>query len=340
MDLRTFLRWWFDQLTDLVPRGRRSSARNAVVLSPEGGGVVVAVRRERTTTAIAQLARGKKARLPRRSELPSAVIIQPRPEQVLRKDVTLPATAARHLKRLLTFELERETPFAAEEVFWSFAIKRRSPDGAHLDVEIAMVPRDTLAPVIAIAKEAALPPVAVEIPFEGRVAELVALGNATVLSTRDPWLPRLAVAAAALAMIAAIVPWIAQERALSAIETRIATAQADAIQAAGLRRQIDQIAGRSDFFVTERSRSVGALEALAAVTSALPDDSYLHSLTLRGNRLTLRGYAARSADLIPRLAQSPLFRDPAFQSPVVRGDEDSSESFLIGVELAAAEQGQ
>jgi general secretion pathway protein L len=329
MDVRIFLRWWFDQLAGLAPSflaSPRHGSRAATIVTADGDGVRVAVRSRKTISNIGDL---DAAAALGRARLPAAAIVQPHAQDVLRKHVTLPAAAAGHLRRLLSFELERETPFSADEVYWDFAVMHRSPDGTRLDVEIALVPRDRLAPILAQARSAGLRPTAIELPFASRAPHLVSL-NDTPLTDADPWLPRLAGAAAALALAAAIMPWVAQQYALSAAEERLAVAHTSALQVAALREQVDRLGGRSS------SASGGVLAALAATTDALPDGSYLQALSLHGNRLVLSGYSARAADLIGRFAQAPAFRAPAFQSPVARGGDANVESFVLAVEVVEA----
>lgn len=340
MDVSGFLRWWVDQLADLVPGGLSAGSgrlRDALIVTSRAGRIEVLSRRGGKETPVSLTATDNAARaveLRRRGGSPAATLLRPEAHHGLRKRLSLPAGAARHLRRMLPFELERETPFAANEILWDFAVARRDAQNQRIAVEVALVARDTVAPLAAFAEAAGLKPAGVELSLSDGAARVVPLSGAAV-SAQDRWLPRLAGAAAVLAIAAAAVPWLVQERAIGALEERLAALRAEAREAADLRQEIARLSGRAEFLVAERGRSMGALGALAAATRALPDDSHLQSLALRGDRLTLRGSSPRAADLILRFAEFPSFQDPAFLSPVVRSGDGELESFMIGVNLVA-----
>src|SRR5215510_5679277 len=106
--LREFFAWWFGQLAELLPQGLRRSAPTAVdamVIKPFG--------------PLGRFGLGAKdlAELPRATG--RATVLRLVEQDVLGKTVTLPLAAERELDQVLGFEMDRETPFKAEEIYWN-----------------------------------------------------------------------------------------------------------------------------------------------------------------------------------------------------------------------------
>jgi hypothetical protein len=204
-----------------------------------------------------------------------------------------------------------------------------------LDVELILLPRGSVDPLIEIARTLGLNPAGIEAD-SGGITTLIPLGaraRGQGLDTRRPLMP-LATATAVLAMMAAGTPFALQQWELAKIEARIAEFEPAAIEVANLRQRAGQVAATIDFLTTERNKNGSALTALAAATNGLPDDSYLSAMSMRAGRLTLNGMSPSAAQLIGTLAGMPEFREPAFEAPVTRDSDNELESFTISVALA------
>ena len=101
----------------------------------------------------------------------------------------------------------------------------------------------------------------------------------------------------------------------------------------GLRRRIVANASGANLFAAEAARVGSPLRALAAVTAALPDDTFLTGFTMRERRLSLIGRSAAAARLIGAMSAEPDLRDAAFDAPVTRV-ADRTDLFSIRATLA------
>ena len=342
--MRVFLSWWCGQLAGLLPDfvTRGSSHRtDAAILDLDADAITLLIRSQGTITSIGQssaddaglqeLARTLDAE----KTAPRLVLLRLPPEWVLQKRLSFPIAARRDLKNLLGFEIDRETPFAREEIYWNFAIRRQDQVQGRLEVDLFIVPRRSADPVIEAARRAGLDPAAVEVDAGSRGANLVPLTTETLsahFQSEPPRIPRLA-AAGALALVAIAAPFAYQEWAISSADATIASLEPQAREAAALRQSANQLARTVDFFQKD-GRHGSALTTLAAVTHSLPDDSYLTALTLRGTRLTMSGLSPSAAQLVGLFAHSTLFREPSFDSPVVGSENGDLENFTISVTLA------
>ena len=129
--LREFFSWWCAQLADLLPQELRRSALgagDALVITPIGplgrGVEAVAVdqRHNGKETPLGHFALGAigMADLPRTAG--TTTVLRLGEADVLGKTVSLPLAAERELDQALAFEMDRETPFTAEELYWNHRV--------------------------------------------------------------------------------------------------------------------------------------------------------------------------------------------------------------------------
>ena len=81
---------------------------------------------------------------------------------VLAREVALPLAAEKGLQTALRFEMDRLTPFHADDVFWDCRLLRRDRARSLVLADLAVVPKATVAPVLAALHDAGLEPVALE----------------------------------------------------------------------------------------------------------------------------------------------------------------------------------
>ncbi len=75
------------------------------------------------------------------------------------------------------------------------------------------------------------------------------------------------------------------------------------------------------------------MQALAAVTDALPDDTWVTDLTLHQRQVTLAGQSHEAVRLIGRLSSETALRNPAFTAPVTCSETGRGDLFSVSAEL-------
>jgi len=337
-----FLSWWLEQLAGLLPRpgGALRPAADAVVISPVeplAGGV--------RSVAVGVRRRGRESplgRFPLAGELPGLPDLAGQPavlrlaaSDVLEKTLALPLAAERELDQALAFEMDRETPFTAEELYWNHVVAAVDRQNRRLSVRLSLLPKASLEPLLAALARRGITPTRVEIGETGVGDAFLPLdGNRGRGSRAAARSFRVAAACfAALALAAVAAPFVRQETVLAALDREIAAGKPAAGEAEALRREIDRLAGGAGLIARERGKLGRPLAALAAATRVLPDDTYLTDLELHRNKLTISGRSAVAARLIAALAADRRFRNPAFAAPVTRLGAVRAEVFTITAEV-------
>ena len=348
-----FLAWWGEQLVSLVPgsvRRQISGASKRLVLeyrdaNGRDAGVtmagVVDVRLEEGTSS-GEFGRfpldgrgleGLHALLERTGPLVETVLQLP-PGMILEKTLSLPLAAQRDLGHVVEYELDHETPFAADEVYWAVSVLARDRSRGQLAARLGLVLKRDVDPILRRLQDSGITLTAIIGASDGlrfRLKTRTGAGALFAGSRHTAALPRLVLAATALVILAVTGPFLRQSVGFAITDSRIAALQSNADTAQALRHQIgDAAAGdKSD----PQAVLGNPLVALAAVTDAMPDDTYLTDLTDHHRELILTGESAAAAALIKRLSDSAVLKDPVFAAPVTRDETSGADSFSIKVGL-------
>jgi general secretion pathway protein L len=336
-----FLTWWRQHLLELVPETLRSGANgqsNALVVDADLSGTLAVQRRRRGVEArLGQARIDQPGQLALRALLNQRangepVILRLPASTLLERPVTLPLAAERDPERVLGYEMERLTPFTADEVYWGFAIQSRDRTRNRLLLRLTFVPRAQVNDLIDLLAACAARPDQIEAltpagPRTIRLQHDRPKGRAAVFTGRN-----LAYGLAALAALVVLSPALRQSLDLADAQFRLDAIQPRMHLVDQLRRRIAGAGAGGEAVVTETRRVGDMLGALAAVTDILPDDSYLTEFTMRERKITLSGMSNSAPKLISALSGDPRVKNPAFTAPVTR--ENNHDVFSIRADLA------
>lgn len=261
----------------------------------------------------------------RRSAPPALPVFLRLPQNLLlSRDITLPLTASRDVRTILQFEMDQLTPFSADELFWGVSSQFQDRKQNKLHLRLAIVPRANLAPTLTWLASQKLTPGWIE-HKDGRIP-------LNISTSRPRRQAVLAAACIGLAATCLALPFIRQQLALQEAASLVAARAPAAHIAEKLRAQLAATAsGRA---AIEAARRQGdALQILAALTKALPDDTWLADLSLKSGHLTMDGQSANAAKLIALLSAVPTLRNPSFTAPVTRTNDGKADLFSIRAEV-------
>ncbi len=342
--LAEFFAWWGGQLTDLARHGLRPPGNtpcgarqpDAVLVVPVGDFPACATeielvqRRHGVAAPIGRFALGGAA-LDGAAARRGPVVLSLAAPTVLAREVSLPLAAEQGLQTAIRFEMDRLTPFRPDDLFWDCRILRRDRVRGVLLVDLAVVPKATVAPLLAALRRAGLAPVALEgrLP-DGRLRRIPLAQADPARAARARRLVWLAGAAcAALTLAALATPLLRQSLALQEAEDRIAALRPRMAAVDALRRRL---AGDAGAPAAARAHAGDTLLVLAMLTDLLPDDTFLSMLSLQHGRLRLEGESAAATRLIGALAAESHIRNPGFAAPVLRSDS-GTDVFAIEAEF-------
>lgn len=342
---REFWTWWVGQLADCIPKRWRqlgSASSDALLVAPvrpieEGVETVdVSLRRYGRETPIGQfdVAGSELAALARSTDRPA--VLRLAGADILSKTLTLPLATERELGQVLAFEMDRETPFNAEEVFWSHRVIARDRERAQVSVRLLLAPRASLASVLGPLARVGIVPKRAEIGAGPDQGAYLWLGDDSERGGKGSYVLRSSALAVALALAVAVTatPLMRLSANLTRLDQEIAKGRAAAAEAAKLHQEIDRSVGAADLVETEREAAGHPLVTLAALTRMLPDDTYLSELSQQQHKVTMSGRSSGASRLIALLAAGRELRNPSFSAPVTRIEGARTEAFTITAEVA------
>ncbi|HJP99877.1 MAG TPA: PilN domain-containing protein [Rhodanobacteraceae bacterium] len=339
-----FLRWWGGELTAMLPtRLREWVRRGPEVLWLTADGIRVTVRRARTGTTLANMS----VKLPRnvqREEFARVcsgidpadrrlLLIVPAADVLVRR-LVLPAAAAADPRRVAGYEIDRQTPFQLDQVYYDVRVSGDPAPAGQVALDLYVAPRAGLDPVLERFALIGARPDAVDVQgADGILAGIDLLPAArrprrTYKHRRANW-----VLAAVCVLLAVLVlsQWLDNRRqALAKMETDVETMRAKASQSEQLRGQLSGALAASKFLVQRKSDNPSALVVLDDLTQRLPSTAWLDSLTLDDSGgLDIKGEADKAAALVDKLASSGILQEPKLQGVIQPDPATGKERFEL-----------
>jgi general secretion pathway protein L len=254
------------------------------------------------------------------------------------KSITLPLVAEENLREVLGFEMDRQTPFSLEQVYYDHILSARNSKTSTLSLELVVTPRQYLDELITKLADIGFQLHQVSICRDSGQAEAINLLPEQARKHRPDSARYLNLALGVVVLVlllgAIALPLINKLHVINTLEARaeLATAKAEVIQR--LRAEVEQLGAGSRFLVEKKQATPLALEIIDELTRLLPDDTWINRLDIKGQEVEIQGQSASAAALIPLIESSDRLRNPRFRSPVTQLPGSNNERFHLSAELA------
>jgi general secretion pathway protein L len=257
------------------------------------------------------------------------------PEKLLVKQIQLPFAAEENLRQVLGFEMQRQTPFRAEQVYFNYRVVARRAQSRQLAVQLSVVPRTVVEEVLSpvIDWDLALEEGEGKTEQDDSVFAFVPAGAGR--RATSGFYRVLVIANLALLVAVVAVPMLQQQRYLDQSRARLAEIRAAATTASNLQQRIDQHRARSRYLFAQKVRQPASVELLEELSARLPDDTWLFRIEVRDGKVYLQGTSTRASALIAELENSRFFEDVRFASPVTQDGASGRERFHLSASIVS-----
>ncbi len=249
------------------------------------------------------------------------------------RQIQLPLAAEENLRQVLGFEMQRKTPFRAEQVFFDYRVTARRVESKNIGVQLWLVPRDYVENILnALADWDLVPDLDKGSNKAGvGIFPFVSSDAARAPSSR---LNRLLVALnLALLGCAVAIPLVQQQRQLDQLRARFEEVREAATTASELQQQIDTRSARARYLFGRKSERPASVELLEELSRRLPDDTWLFRVDMRDGKVNLQGTSKRASSLIAALEDSHFLRGASFASPVTQDGNSGRERFHLSASV-------
>ncbi len=273
----------------------------------------------------------------------AAVGIRLASSQCFERRVELPRAARDDVRRMLSFDLERATPFRLAEVYTAHLPAGGPAAKGRQRLRQLIVKRETVEALLAGVRAAGLEPAFVDCwettPAAGLPVDFLKAGEARRSGlARHVTLPRaLTALALVLAGLAFILALSRYDTALAELRARTAKVRAEAAAVRGAQEWAE--AAVADLARLQRMKltQVPTVEILEALSKLLPNSVWLSDLRLEGDTLDINGLAKSGAALPSLFVGSALFTDAALTAPVTLDPREDRERFSLRVRIRPRE---
>jgi general secretion pathway protein L len=262
----------------------------------------------------------------------SRIDILMRPDRVLFRPIEFPRQAADFLDGMIRAQIDRLTPWAANDALFGLT-PPLAVGNERIAFTLAATSQGNIQPLLKLGADLGASSVVglVEVPEAGQGAEPIKLFerqlDAAVRTAFDvPKLLRVGLLGAGIAAAASLV--------LSAYVGGILNTQQQELQQRIAQRRvalrINQTSGSRETELAKRKQTTPAtVIALEAISSVLPDTTYVTELRIEGDKMQVVGVTQDAPSLIKLIEQSPQFTRATFFAPTTRAQNDPGERFHI-----------
>ncbi|MEO5677794.1 MAG: pilus assembly protein PilM, partial [Usitatibacter sp.] len=252
--LATFWRWWTGELAAMVP-DRFARGSRVPVLSIENDEVVLLEPKSaagpaaRVPTAALEAAQARTAVrgvLERAGETRARARLCLSRDEALVRRVSMPAATEENLAQVIGFEMDRLTPFRAEEVYFDQRVLSRDPAAGQVEVQLAVARRDLVDARVARLRELGVSVQGVTVrddPGQGSGAlDLLPTGQRGERESANERLAKLVLMAvvAVLLFVALVLPAWQKRESIIALHPTIAKAKQEAEATDALARTLER----------------------------------------------------------------------------------------------------
>jgi general secretion pathway protein L len=299
---RDGLAWWLEELADAIPVRWRSGARRHAPWTARIGDDG-AMRLWRDGSRV--LSEARPGSSPRRADL----LLQA--DAVLVRRIDLPPLSSRDLRRMLTENMDRLTPFPADRVYFEVSTEGESDREGRRRLRLAVILREQAHAALEQARALGLEVERLGVETEnGDVdVDFMVPIRAEQGGARDLRRPIWWSACAGLVALNVATAVFMDIRDVRRLEAAVAAEQPK-VAAAGKLRQAVANGQRMRLDVLSRRSRNEPLRIIDALSKVLPDGQWVHRLEWNGRAVRIAGFKTQGFDVPAALRQTPALTDP------------------------------
>lgn len=262
--------------------------------------------------------------------------------QALKKTIYLPEAAQENLQQVVGFELDRYTPFKAEQVYFAVVPQGKTGQG-QLRVMLVLTPRAVLDEQLAHLGVWGIQPGRVEYRPANDAASQ-ADGQYNLLPERyRPSTGKLAQSVhwllngvlSILLLAVMVYPVWQEKQSVDLLKTRIKSLEKETRIVDEQQQEIDALRDETQRLITIKNQTPELVAVLNELSHLLKDDTWLTHLQYSETHMQIQGQSPAASALIGLLEASPFFGKVSFVSPLTQDKTTGLERFQISMDVSA-----
>jgi general secretion pathway protein L len=266
------------------------------------------------------------------------------PAMVLRKRWSLPLATEENLQAVIGFDMDRQTPFVASQVYYGARVTHRDPVREKIDVEVAAVPRTAIDGWLNDLRAAGLSIQSMVAADDlGKIYAPIELMPANAKPERRWSMVQrlnlvLFLGALALALAAVVLPIWQKRQSVIELMPVAAKANSEFAVTQKISSEYSKLAGEYNFILGKKHGTFPITQIFEDLTKAFPDNTWLKSFELKTQpkvkSVEITGDAPSVVKIIETLEQTSMFQNMTQKTQTTRG-AGNLEQFNLLAELKA-----
>jgi general secretion pathway protein L len=250
--------------------------------------------------------------------------------QVLIRAVSFPAQVRDNLAQVVGYEIDRLSPFQADQVYFDFRLRSEPAGPGKVGVNLAICRRDDAGVWLERVRGSGTPVDALTWQGAWPKANLLPAAERPRRRRRlfNPWI-LLLVVILLLGAVALGTPLWQKQQLRADLMAQLQTLKAKADRVYQARDALERARKGSVVVLERKADQPLMIDLLRVLTTRLPDDTWVQNLDMDGGQVQIRGESAQATALLGLLEKAPGISGVTFSSPVVQVATTGRERFHI-----------
>jgi general secretion pathway protein L len=349
-EIKPFLRWWARELAFLVPTKMRQffhSPQAAIILRSKAQQFELSYEINGKQKHLANVARDSSKAAAVKNLLAderfknAIFVLRLSNEDALAKTVNLPLAAQANVAQVVGYELDRYSPFKAEQVYFTTRIERIDTEAMQIVAQLLLTPKKVLENLYKDCKNLGITPSFVDVEnFPNDLQNLHFAYNLLpqnlqpkVKNTSRWIIGGLLTLLVLLSFSSLILPVFLEYQAVEGLRNKISNIDKEVKAVKNLQAEMDSLREETQLLINEKTAAPPVVAILNEISALMSDDSWLSYLQYNDGQIQLQGESKAASNLLADLEASDYFAKVSFASPVTQDKASGLERFQITAEI-------
>lgn len=258
-------------------------------------------------------------------------------KRVLSKQLEYPEAMAGNILPALALDMDRQTPFHQNQVYFDSILLKRLPEKNKIQVQLVVIPKPKLDYYLERLQSWGLKPAVVDV-VDHPPLNLLPLSQQPVVKNTH-WIIQggLLLLLISLSGVALIGPIWHKQQQVTYWQARVTDLKQEAKEISTLRKKLDQAKASALFVIEKKQAAPTILAILHEITQKFPDDTWAQQFEIKDREIRVRGESAKASSLIGVMENSSLLKNTRFLSPVTTNPTTGRERYQIGADMVVRE---
>lgn len=247
---------------------------------------------------------------------------------VLTRPIVLPTNATTNINEILSFELERKTPFKKTQVYYDYFLTDDINE-SQINITLFISTREKVKPFLSTLKDIGIKLNILTHDPKLPINLLASESDTIKPSQYDRHLTFTGIVFLICCLTALYIPLFKMDKDIQTLKTKLVQLKKEAIILAEEENLLKSNEHKQNFLAQKKKQQIDELLIIKTLTELLPEDTYLTRYIHKQGELQLQGESSSASELIEKIENSEHFYNTQFRSAITKNSKNNKERFHI-----------